>query len=91
MAKGVDGPASLGDNACTDAGGSERAHTGPEERLTWQVPGQPAVALNHLVQHGKVVSVGFVVHHPPSGHNLQLPLLHQPAGTAPSHGHMTVT
>lgn len=44
--------------------------------MTWQVPGQPGVSLNHLINHGKVVSVGLIIHDPAPSHYLQLTLLH---------------
>lgn len=42
-----------------------------------QVSLQPLVSLHQLVQHGKVVGVGFIAHHPPARHHLQLPRLQQ--------------
>ena len=33
---------------------------------------QPLVPLNHLVYHGKVVSIGLIIHHPAPSHNLNL-------------------
>lgn len=38
---------------------------------------QPLVSLHQLVQHGKVMRVGFIGHHPPACHHLQLPRLQQ--------------
>lgn len=45
-----------------------------------QVPFQPLVALDELVDHGKIVGVGLVWHHPATRDHLQLPVLNQPAG-----------
>lgn len=42
-----------------------------------QVSLQPLVSLHQLIQHGKVVRVRFIGHHPPARHHLQLPRLQQ--------------
>lgn len=38
-----------------------------------QVFFQPLMPFNKLVDHGKVVTIGFIGHYPSSCHNLQLP------------------
>lgn len=49
----------------------------PVPALT-QVSLQPLVALDELVNQGKVMGVGLIWHHPSTCCNLQLPISHQP-------------
>lgn len=49
----------------------------PTPGLT-QVPLQPLVSLDELVNQGKVMGIGLIWHHPPACCNLQLPVSHQP-------------
>lgn len=42
-----------------------------------QVMLHPLVTFDQLIQHSEVMRVGFVSHHPPACHHLQLPRLQQ--------------
>lgn len=50
-------------------------------RLDAEVELEPLMSLYHLFQHGKVMGVSLVIHHPTACDDFQLASVHQPVHT----------